>query len=240
MAILEKYQRDHYSTILIQTLQTGVLHFTGLPAGVVIEKRGCRFTALLAGIMYTLSFLTSCFAPTLEVLYITLGLGTGFSQGLLAVTVFAIIPHYFNTKLSMAVGFAQAGVGIGLFVFSALNGYLIAMYGLQGCFLILTGIAAHTIPLAMMMQKPHHTKEHERKQHDQVRRESKSERQCLLANDKKQSPLQLGKFRKSGPKLYFLNKIKGHAYLSGLEITGFPDVHGHPKKVTETQFLDQG
>ncbi len=154
LAILEKYHKDHYATIWIQTLQTGMLYLAGLIAGMIIEKKGCRFIALLAGCIYTLSFLTSCFAPSLEVLYISLGIGTGFSQSLLNVTVFAIIPHYFDQKLGMAVGFTQSGVGIGLLVFSALNGYLVATYGLQGAFLILAGIAAHTIPLGILMRKP--------------------------------------------------------------------------------------
>ena len=67
---------------------------------------------------------------------------------------FAIVPYYFEKRLGMAIGFTQAGVGIGLVVFSVLNTYLVVTYGLQGTLLILAGIAAHTIPLGMMMQKP--------------------------------------------------------------------------------------
>ncbi len=188
MAILEKYQRDHYATIWIQTLQTGTLYLTGLIAGIIIEKRGYRFTSLLGGIIYTISFLTSCFAPTLEVLYVSLGIGTGFSQGLLAVTVFAIIPHHFDEKLGMAVGFTQAGVGMGLFIFSALNGYLVATYGLQGTFLILTGVAANTIPLGMLMQKPPEPKEHAKTiECEKAKQDVGTERQSLL-RDEEQAP----------------------------------------------------
>ncbi len=154
MAILEKYKRDHYATIWIQTLQTGMLYLAGIMAGVTIEKKGYKFTAILAGITYTLSFLTSYFASTLEVLYVSFGIATGFSQSLLNVVAFAIVPYYFEKRLGMAIGFTQAGVGIGLVVFSALNTYLVVTYGLQGTLLILAGIAAHTIPLGMMMQKP--------------------------------------------------------------------------------------
>ena len=98
--------------------------------------------------------MVSAFAPSLEVLYVSLGIGTGFSQNLLRTTVFAIVPYYFDQKLGIAIGFTQAGVGIGLFFFSALNGYLVATYGLQGAFLILTGVAAHTIAFGIMMRKP--------------------------------------------------------------------------------------
>ncbi len=115
---------------------------------------GCRWTAILAGVLYTLGFLISCIAPTLEVLYITLGMTTGFSQSLVSVVIFAIVPYYFNKRLGMAIGLTQVGAGLGLIIFSTLNGYLIAIYGLQGSLLILSGIAANCIPLAIIMQKP--------------------------------------------------------------------------------------
>ncbi len=185
MAILEKYQRDHYSTIWIQTLNSTMIYLTGLIGGVIIEKRGARFTALLAATTYIISFLTSCFAPNLEVLYVSLGIGTGFSQSLLGLSVYTILPYYFDQKLSMALGFTNAGVGIGLLVFSALNGYLVATYGLQGTFLIHSGIAAHTIPLGMMMRKPPDTKSCVRTMQDQAAEHNEgSEKQSLLAEFK--------------------------------------------------------
>ncbi len=185
MAILEKYQRDHYATIWIQTLDTAGLYFAGLIAAVIIEKKGCRFAAILAGIIYVLSFLTSCFTPTLEVLYVSLGMGTGFSQSLLVVTVYTIVPYYFNKNLGMAIGFTNAGYGIGLFIYSALNGFLVATYGLQGTFLILTAVAANIIPLGLMMRKPPNTKGHATKMQDHAAEQDEDcEKQSLLTENK--------------------------------------------------------
>ena len=187
MAILEKYQRDHYTTIWIQTLNSTMLYLTGLIAGVIVEKRGVRFTALLAATIYTLSFLTSYFALTVEVLYVSLGIGTGISQSLLGVLVYTILPYYFDEKLGMALGFTNAGVGIGFMCFSTLNGYLVGTYGLQGTFLIHTAIAANTAPLGMMMQKPPNTRDSARKIEDSTGSQDEgSEKQSLLADDKLQ------------------------------------------------------
>ncbi len=186
MAILEKYQRDHYSTLWIQTLQVGIFQFSGLFAGAIIEKKGYMFTAILAGVIYTLSFLISSFLPVIEVLYLTIGVGTGISTGLLAVVAVGIIPLYFDKKLGMAIGLTQAGVGIGLLVFSALNGYLIGTYGLQGSFLILAGIAAHTIPLGMLLHMPHM---HTQKAKNEITCKDilvATERHSLLADDTEQ------------------------------------------------------
>ena len=168
-----------------------MLFFAGIPAGIIIEKRGCQFTALLGAILYTLSFLGSYFAPCIEVLYITLGIGTGFSHGLLTVVVFTIVSYYFDKKLGMAIGFTQAGVGIGLFIFSAVNGYLLATYGLQGTFLILTALAGNTIPLAMLMKQPEshttQTSKNVEALHDDSSKEYMCEKQSLLADNEKQS-----------------------------------------------------
>ncbi len=185
MAILEKYQRDHYATIWIQTLQTAMSHLAGFIGGVLIEKKSCRLTALVGGITYTLSIFASSFAGSLEVLYLSLGIVPGFSQALLNTAVFTIIPQYFEKKLGMAIGLTKAGKGFGLLVFSALNGYLIEIYGLQGTLLILSGIAAHTISLGMLMRRPAPRREMDwniMNMHDK-----KAERQCLLTGDKEES-----------------------------------------------------
>ncbi len=187
MAILEKYQRDHYATIWIQTLQTAMYHLAGFIGGILIEKKGCRFTALIGGITYTMTIFASSFAGTLEVLYLSLGIGPGFSQSLLNTVTFTIIPEYFEKKLGMAIGVTKAGKGFGLFVFSALNGYLIEMYGLQGTWLILSGIAANTIPLVMLMRKPTQTTQMERNMPDK-----NTEKHHLLADDKGSTSVTIG------------------------------------------------
>ncbi len=109
---------------------------------------------ITGGAVFSLSLLASSFAPVIEMLYVTLGFGTGFATSLLEVAVFAILPYYFEEKLGMATGVMQTGAGIGLLVFSALNAYLVDVYGLQGSFLILSGIALHAVPCGMLMKMP--------------------------------------------------------------------------------------
>ncbi len=58
----------------------------------------------------------------------------------------------------MALGITQAGNRIGMFIFSALNGYLVSKYGLQGSFLLLAAISLHTIPLGLLIREPLHEK----------------------------------------------------------------------------------
>ncbi len=137
---------------------------------------------IAGGVIYSLSLLASCFAPVIEVLHLTLGFGVGFANSLLAVAVFAIIPYYFEERLGMATGLMQAGAGIGLFIFSALNAYLISMYGLQGSLLILSSVALHAIPLGIVMKMPL-LKEFYQKEQDEIHTEianAENERKPLL------------------------------------------------------------
>ncbi len=91
----------------------------------------------------------------------------------------------------MAIGFTQAGVGIGLFIFSAVNGFLLSTYGLQGTFLILTALAGNTIPLAMLMKQPesHTTKtnDHVETLHDDLSKEYMDEKKAFQDDDERQS-----------------------------------------------------
>ncbi len=80
------------------------------------------------------------------------------ATSLMTLVGYTIIPHYFDKKRGMALGLTQAGVGISLFVFSALNGFLVSMYGVQGALLILTGVSLHVIPLGSLLHMPNYTK----------------------------------------------------------------------------------
>ncbi len=121
--------------------------------------------------------MASCFAETIEVLYITLGIGTGMATSLMTLVGYTIIPHYFDKKRGMALGLTQAGVGISLFVFSALNGFLVSMYGVQGALLILTGVSLHVIPLGSLLHMPDYAK------HTQLNLDEKqAELESLIGN----------------------------------------------------------
>ncbi len=103
----------------------------------------------------SLSFLASCFVTRIELLYLTLGIGTGFGTGLVLLVNFTIIPHYFNKRLDFATGVTQSGKSIGLFVFSALNQFLLSTYGFAGSLLILSALSLNLVPIGMLMIMDH-------------------------------------------------------------------------------------
>ncbi len=80
---------------------------------------------MAGALLSSLSCLSSSFAHSLEVLYFTLGVMFGCAACIMQVVNQSIVPFYFHKRLSMAIGITMTGVGFGLFVFSALNEYLL-------------------------------------------------------------------------------------------------------------------
>ena len=102
-------------------------------------------------------FMVSSFFRQFEILFITLGAGVGFGTGLIRLVSMSMIPHYFDKHLGLATAITLSGYGIGLFLFSIINHYLVSCYGLQGSFLILAAISLHAVPLGLLMNVPQTT-----------------------------------------------------------------------------------
>jgi len=87
----------------------------------------------------------SIFATNVEILYVTLGLVTGFGFGLMYLPAIVSVSCYFETKRSFATGIAVCGSGVGTFLFAPLCEFLINTYHWTGALLILTAICANCI-----------------------------------------------------------------------------------------------
>ncbi len=98
--------------------------------------------------------MASSFTPVFELLYLTLGAGVGFGSGLILLVSMSTVPRYFNKYLQLATSITLSGHGIGLFLFSIINEYLLSCYGLPGSLLILAAISLHAVPLGLLMKQP--------------------------------------------------------------------------------------
>lgn len=62
--------------------------------------------------------------------------------------------RWFDNRLSLSMGIASAGSGIGMFIFSPLVTYLLENYELHGTFLILSGIFLNIVVFGALMREP--------------------------------------------------------------------------------------
>ena len=112
---------------------------SGPIASALTDRYGCRKVTIAGSILATLGFLLSSFANTLEVLYLTFGILSGFGLSLCYVAAVVIVAYYFERRRSFATGISVCGSGVGTFVFAPLTRVLIEEYGWRGACVILAG-----------------------------------------------------------------------------------------------------
>ncbi|XP_048744564.2 monocarboxylate transporter 12-like isoform X2 [Ostrea edulis] len=118
-----------------------------------------RFTyqkVIFVGGLFTSSGLILSFmAPSIEVMYITYGVLTGFGFGLTFPPSVVVNTRHFNKRRGLANGINMAGAALGGICMPILMQMLIDNYGLKGCMLILGGIMANICPCALLLRPVH-------------------------------------------------------------------------------------
>ena len=112
---------------------------SGPIASALTDRYGCRKVTIAGSIIATIGFLLSSLANSLEVLYLTFGIISGFGLSLCYVAALVIVAYYFERRRSFATGISVCGSGVGTFVFAPLTRILIEEYGWRGACVILAG-----------------------------------------------------------------------------------------------------
>lgn len=138
--LLHYFGESKGKTALVGSLFYSIPLMCGPIASVLIDRYGCRKMTIIGGILASVGFVLSAFAPSLEVMFLTFGIISGFGLALSYVAAIVIVAFYFDSKRGFATGLSVCGTGIGTFVFAPLVTYLIEEYSWRGAVLILGGI----------------------------------------------------------------------------------------------------
>lgn len=112
------------------------------PFGSVITNRfGCRKCAFIGGIMAAAGLILGFFAESIEYLFFTHGLLTGFGLGLNYIACMAVMNIYFDKYKTIATGIASTGHNIGLIVYTQLMNNLQENYSWRGMLFILGALS---------------------------------------------------------------------------------------------------
>ncbi|KAH7303452.1 MFS transporter [Stachybotrys elegans] len=98
---------------------------------------GTRMTLLLGTALVFVSLLTSSFVTSIWQLVLSQGICFGWGMGLVYVTSASILPSWFSTRRSLAVGIASSGAGIGGLAYSLATNLAIQNVGVQWTYRIL-------------------------------------------------------------------------------------------------------
>jgi MFS family permease len=122
------------------------------PLVTVLRKHiGARLTLLVGSLILFVALLTSSFATKIWHLVLTQGFCFGWGMGFVYGTASALLPPWFSSRRSLAVGLATSGSGIGGLVYSIVTDRIINTWGLGWAYRVLAFAALFANLLASFL-----------------------------------------------------------------------------------------
>ncbi|RSL47617.1 hypothetical protein CEP54_013322 [Fusarium duplospermum] len=126
------------------------------PLVTIVRKRiGLRLTLILGSVFLFLSLITSSLATKMWQLFLSQGVCFGVGMGLSYISGAAVLPPWFTSRRSLAVGCATSGVGIGGLVYSIATNILIEDVGIRLAYRILgfCGLGANLLAAFLLKER---------------------------------------------------------------------------------------
>uniref|UniRef100_A0A2K6FML3 Solute carrier family 16 member 5 n=1 Tax=Propithecus coquereli TaxID=379532 RepID=A0A2K6FML3_PROCO len=136
------FQASNSETSWFPSVQIAVLH-AGPLCSVLVERFGCRVTAMLGGVLASLGMVAGSFSRTLSQLYLTAGFITGLGMCFSFQSNITVMGLYFIRRRALANALASVGVSLGITLWPLLSLYLLEDLGWRGAFLVFGGVLLH-------------------------------------------------------------------------------------------------
>jgi len=116
------------------------------------ERFGHRRIAMVGGVVASIALMVSSFATSLAQLYVTYGILLGIGYSFVHLPSYVMVGRYFRKKLSIAMGIALAGTGIGQCAMAFIMQMLKEAYGWRGTFMIMSGLTLNLCVAAALLR----------------------------------------------------------------------------------------
>ncbi|OAQ96057.1 hypothetical protein LLEC1_04622, partial [Akanthomyces lecanii] len=126
----------------------------------VREVVGPRVTLLIGSALIFVSLFASSFATQIWQMFLSQALCFGWGMGFVYLTATAMLPSWFSSRRSLAVGLATSGAGIGGLIYSIATNYLIQGLGLGWTYRVLACCALIANVSASFMLKDFGARSH--------------------------------------------------------------------------------
>ena len=154
VAVIDTYGVSRQQATLPFTFRKSLRCLAGPVVGIIGQRYGIRSVTLGGAVVAALGAAMCFIAPNIGWLAFCWGgihgLGEAFANTLFQV----VVNQYFKKYRSTASGIALSGACVGSVCFSFLIETLRDAYGLQGTFLILSGVILNVIPAAILLKSP--------------------------------------------------------------------------------------
>ncbi|TSS85094.1 Monocarboxylate transporter 9 [Bagarius yarrelli] len=149
---LNTFQESKSTTAWVGSTVIGVGLITGPLCSACVDSFGARLVTIFSGLMVAGGLILSAFAPNIVFLIFSYGIVVGLGCGLVYAATLTITCQYFNKRRGLALGIVTTGTSVGGFVYATMQNKLIEQYGLDGCLLIVGGLALNLTACAGPMR----------------------------------------------------------------------------------------
>ncbi|XP_071438568.1 monocarboxylate transporter 12-like [Hetaerina americana] len=150
--LLQYFGEGKSKTAWIGSLFMAMPLLSGPVASFLTDRFGCRKVTMVGSVIAAAGFFISSFVSSMEPLFLTFGIISGFGLSLCYVAAVVIVAYYFDRKRSFATGLSVCGSGIGTFLLAPLIHHLLEEYGWRGTTMMLAGLFLHMAVCGALMR----------------------------------------------------------------------------------------
>ncbi|OAA40562.1 Major facilitator superfamily domain, general substrate transporter [Metarhizium rileyi] len=155
----EIIKASHFEFGLVGGLSISQALFISPVVTVVRKRIGARWTLLLGTLLIFTSLVTASFSSQIWHLVLSQGFCFGWGMGFTYVTASALLPPWFSSRRSLAVGLATAGSGIGGLIYSIVTDRVIAAWDVGWAYRVLAFAALFANLVASFLLRDLNTKQ---------------------------------------------------------------------------------
>ncbi|XP_008319778.1 monocarboxylate transporter 9 [Cynoglossus semilaevis] len=149
---LHTFKEGKGMTAWVGSLVAGVGLIASPICSACVDNFGARPVTIFSGVMVAGGFILSAFAPNVQFLIFSYGIVVGLGCTLVYAATLTITCQYFDKRRGLALGVVTTGTSVGAFIYASAQNELIALYGLDGCLLIVGAVALNLMACAGFMR----------------------------------------------------------------------------------------
>lgn len=112
--LMDYFEESRERTAWVGSVGIAFIFVLGPLTSMLVNRLGCRLTAMLGGLSGSIGLVLSSFASSIYVLYGTYSVLFGFGSSCIFVSSYAVTSQYFERNRSLATGILASGTGLGV------------------------------------------------------------------------------------------------------------------------------
>ncbi len=142
----DEFGTDRSETALFFALTTFAYFALGIVTGRIADRHGPRRVVAFGATAMTIGLLLTAEVESIQLGYLTYGLGVGFGVACCYVPMVATVGGWFEARRTLALGLAVAGIGTGTLVMVPLVEWVIDNQGWRDAYRLLAIMTAVLLP----------------------------------------------------------------------------------------------